>query len=143
MISRIGASSREKIRRHSPPYLRLSLLAEGLAVSALILGGSCLMGAHQNAVQRAEVCVLAVMLALLNSTLNRLVCMAIHSDILLILMIALDYPRCGKTYISTMLTIDFFYESQYNICGICEFSQICIMKDGNPSLKRKEFCHDL
>ena len=39
--------------------------------------------------------------------------------------------------------IDFFSEVQYNICGICEFSQICIMKDGYPSLKRKEFCHDL
>ena len=82
-----------------PPYLRVSLLAEGLAVSALILSGCSLVGAHQNALQRAEVCVLTVMGALLNSTLNGLVCMAIHSVILLILVIDLEYPTRGKTYI--------------------------------------------
>ena len=37
------------------------------------------MGTNQNPLQRAEVCILAMMLALLNSTLNALVCMAIHS----------------------------------------------------------------
>ena len=137
MISRIRTSSREKIRRHLPPYFVFLLLAEGLAVSALILGRSSLVGAHQNAVQRAEVCILAVMLALLNSALNRLVCMAIHRVILLILMIALDYPRYRKTYISITLAIDFFYKSQYNICGICEFSQICIMKDGKAVFEKK------
>ena len=36
-----------------------------------------------------------------------------------------------------MLTIDFFSESQYNICGVCEFSQICIMKGGNPVFEKK------
>ena len=36
------------------------------------------MGTHQDALQGAEVCVLAVMSALGDSTLNALVCMAIH-----------------------------------------------------------------
>ena len=101
------------------------------------------MGAHQNAVQRAEVCILAMVGALLNSTLNALVCVATHRDLLLIFVINIEYPECAKTYISVSLEIDFFSESQYNICGICEFSQICIMKGGNPVFKRKEFCHDL
>ena len=69
---------KRKIRRLMPPYSFLSLLTEGLAVSALILGGVGLMGAHQNPLQGAEVCILAVMLALLDSALNALVCMAIH-----------------------------------------------------------------
>ena len=55
-----------------------SLLAEGLAVSALIHGGICLMGAYQDPLQRAKVGILAVMGALLDSTLNALVCMTIH-----------------------------------------------------------------
>jgi hypothetical protein len=57
------------------------------------------MGTNQNPLQGAEVSVLAVMGALLNSTLNALVCMAIHSVILLILVIDLEYPIHGKTYI--------------------------------------------
>ena len=88
------------------------------------------MGTYQNAVQGAEVCVLAMMRALLNSTLDALVCMAIHSVTPPFLNIALEYPQFCKTYISSVLTIDFFPESQYNICGICEFSQICIIKGG-------------
>ena len=56
-----------------------SLCAEGLAVGALIYSGVGLMGAHQNTLQRAEVGILAVMLALLDSTFNALICMAIHS----------------------------------------------------------------
>ena len=70
---------KRKIRRRLPPYLRFSLLAEGLAVGALVHGRVCLMGTNQNTLQRAEVGILAVMGALLDSTLNALVCMAIHS----------------------------------------------------------------
>ena len=55
------------------------LLPEGLTVGTLIHGRICLMGTHQDPLQRAEICILAVMGALLNSTLNALVCMAIHS----------------------------------------------------------------
>ena len=54
------------------------LHAEGLAVGALVLGGICLMGAHQDLIQRAVVCLLAVMGALLNSAFNALVSLAVH-----------------------------------------------------------------
>ena len=57
----------------------LLLLTEGLAVGALVLSGIHLMGAHHNTLQRTEVGILAVMGALLNSTLDALVCSAIHS----------------------------------------------------------------
>ena len=53
-------------------------LAEGHAVSALVLGGICLVGAHQNALQGAEVCFVTVICALMNSAFNALVCFAIH-----------------------------------------------------------------
>ena len=76
-----------------PPYSVALLLAEGLAVGTLIGSGIHLMGAHQNSFQRAIICILAVMLALLDSTLNALVCMTIHSDILLLIMMILDYPH--------------------------------------------------
>ena len=55
-----------------------SLLAEGLAVGALVSSGIGLMGAYQDPLQGAEIGILAVMCALLDSTLNALVCMAIH-----------------------------------------------------------------
>ena len=80
---------KRKIRRLLPPYLWVSLLAEGLAVGALVLSRRSLVGAHQNTLQRAEVCVLAVILALLNSALNALICMTIHSVILLIFVMSL------------------------------------------------------
>ena len=48
------------------------------------------MGTNQDPLQTAEVRILAVMGALLNSTLNALVCMAIHGDILLIFVMLLD-----------------------------------------------------
>ena len=111
-------------------FLLPLLLAEGLAVSTLVLSRRSLMGAHQNTLQRAEVCILAVMLALLNSTFNRLVCMAIHRVLPPFLKMELEYHQICKTYISFTLMIDFFSENQYNICGMCEFSQICIIKGG-------------
>ena len=74
-----SALVKRKIRRRLPPYLSSSLLAEGLAVGALIHSGIGLMGADQDPLQGAVIGILAVMCTLLNSTLNRLVCMAIHS----------------------------------------------------------------
>ena len=59
----------------SPPVL---LLAERLAVSALIGSGIHLMGAHQDLVQRTEVLVAAVVCALLDGAFNALVGMTIH-----------------------------------------------------------------
>ena len=126
-----------------PPHSFFSLLTEGLAVSALVGSGIGLVSTHQDPLQGAVIGILAVMLALLDGTLNALVCMAIHGFILLFSVMGLDCPECGKTYISATLMIDFFSAIQYNISGMCEFSQICIMEGGNPPLKRKEFCHDL
>jgi len=54
------------------------LLAERLAVSALVGGGIHLVGAHQDLVQRTVVLMAAVMGALLDGTFNALVCMAVH-----------------------------------------------------------------
>ena len=59
------------------------LLTEGHAVGALIHGGVSLVGADENAIQRAVVCVLAMVSALTNSTLDTLVGMAIHIGFLL------------------------------------------------------------
>ena len=55
-----------------------SLLAEGLAVGALVLSGVHLVGTHQNPVQRAVVLILAMVCALLNSTLDTLIGMTVH-----------------------------------------------------------------
>ena len=59
------------------------LLAEGLAVGALVHGGVGLVGAHQDLVQRAVVLTLAVMGTLMDGTLDGLVCIAIHNRFLL------------------------------------------------------------
>ena len=61
-----------------------SALTEGLAVGALIHGGVYLVGAHQNAVQRAVVLFFAVMGALVHGALNALVGMTIHCFFLLL-----------------------------------------------------------
>jgi hypothetical protein len=132
-----SALVKRKIRRRLPPYFGFSLLAEGLAVGALIHSGIGLMGADQDPLQRAEVCILAVMGTLLDSTFNALVCMAIHNFVPPFLMMDLDCPYAQKTYISLSLAIDFFSGIQYNISGICEFSQICIMKGGNTVFEKK------
>ena len=128
---------KRKIRRHLPPHSFFSLLTEGLAVGALVGSGIGLVSTHQDPFQGAEVCILAVMGTLLDSTLNALVCMAIHGFILLFSVMGLDCPECGKTYISATLMIDFFSAIQYNISGMCEFSQICIMKGGKPVFEKK------
>ena len=62
----------------SLPHFLVLLLAEGLAVGALVSSGVGLVSTNQNPLQGAEIGILAVMGALLDSTLNALVCMAIH-----------------------------------------------------------------
>ena len=93
---------KSEIRRQMPPYLRISLLTEGFAVSTLVSSGIGLMGTNQDPLQAAEVRILAVMGALLNGTLNALVCMTIHGVLLLLFVMELGYPRWAKTYISPM-----------------------------------------
>ena len=93
---------KSEIRRQMPPYLRFSLLTEGFAVSTLVSSGIGLMGTNQDPLLAAEVRILAVMGALLNGTLNALVCMTIHGVLLLLFVMELGYPRWVKTYISPM-----------------------------------------
>ena len=69
------------------------LLAEGLAVGALVHGGVRLMGTHQDPVQRAVVLILAVVSALLDGAFDALVCMTVHGFFLLLLISALVYLR--------------------------------------------------
>ena len=57
---------------------RYLLLAEGLAVGALVHGRGSLMGAYQNPVQRTVVFTLAVICTFLYGALNALVCMTVH-----------------------------------------------------------------
>ena len=56
-----------------------SLLAEGQAVGALVLGGGALMGAHHDPVQGTVVGVLGVVGALLDGTLDALV--GVHNEL--------------------------------------------------------------
>ena len=58
---------------------RTLLLLEGLAVGALVHSGVDLVGAHQDALQRAVVGVIAVVSALRNGAFDALVSMAAHS----------------------------------------------------------------
>ena len=70
-------------RRRRSAAVSHSLLAEALAVGALILGGVGLMGTHQNPVQRAVVLMVAVVSAGLDSAFDALVCIAVHIVFLL------------------------------------------------------------
>ena len=65
------------------PVREDSLLAEGLAVGALIHGGIRLMGAYQDPIQRAVVLTGAVMGALVYGALDALVGMTVHKKYLL------------------------------------------------------------
>jgi hypothetical protein len=65
------------------------LLAEGLAVSALIHGRVLLMGAHQDLVQRAVVLGVAVIGTGLNGAFDALVGVAVHDIDLLFLCSAI------------------------------------------------------
>ena len=80
------------------PGTALLLLAEGLAVGTLIHGGVHLMGAHQNLVQGAVVLTLAVVGTLLDRTLDALVGMAVHIDILLCIGFADSMVRMVAIY---------------------------------------------
>ena len=72
------------------------LLAEGLAVGALIHGGICLMGAHHDLVQRAVVLGVAVVSAGPDGAFDALVCVAVHVMFLLLLDSRLVCPGKRK-----------------------------------------------
>ena len=64
-----------------------SSLAEGLAVSALVLSGVSLVSTHQDPIQGAEVFVLAVIGALLYGAFDTFVGVMIHKEILLFIWV--------------------------------------------------------
>ena len=69
-----------KLRQPGLPqssFLQL-LLAEGHAVGALVNSGVHFVGTHQDAVQGAVILVATMVGALLDSTLDALVCMTVH-----------------------------------------------------------------
>ena len=71
------------------------LLAEGLAVGALIHGGIQLVGAHQNPIQGAVIFGIAVIGTLLDGAFDALVCLAAHGVFLLLFGFTDSMPR-GK-----------------------------------------------
>ena len=54
-------------------------LTEGLAVCAGFHSGVCLVRAHKDSLQRAEIGIIAVICALLYSAFDALVCMTTHN----------------------------------------------------------------
>ena len=75
---------------------RCLLLPEGHAVGALVLGRITLMSANQNAIQRAVVCLSAVVCALMHGALDGLVSIAVHDFYLLVKTSALVYASAIK-----------------------------------------------
>ena len=84
------------------------LLAEGLAVGALIHGGICLVGAHQNAVQGAVILSTAVMHALVNCAFDALIGMTIHDPFLLLLVSSLVWLGIMNLYPVSFESVCFF-----------------------------------
>ena len=100
------------------------LLAEGLAVGALFSSGVCLVGAHQDPVQRAVIVVTAVMCTLLNGASDALVCMTAHEIFLLFFRISSLCPYPFDLCIFIIVEVYNFAEvidntpaCLYNICG--------------------------
>jgi hypothetical protein len=67
----------------------LLFLTEGHTVGTLILGGVAFVRTYQDTLQRAVVGFIAVVNALVDSTLNTLVCIAVHVLFLLFSVMAL------------------------------------------------------
>ena len=77
-----------------PLFFRTALLlAEGHAVSALVLGGICLMGTHHDLIQRAVVLLIAMMCTLADSAFDGFVGMAVHKNSLLCFWIRKQYVQ--------------------------------------------------
>ena len=87
------------------------LLAEGLAVGALIDSGVTFVGAHQDAVQGAVILGVAVVSALLDGAFDTLVCIAVHGLFLLLLDYGFIMCLRGK-YIQA---VEIFHKIWY--CG--------------------------
>ena len=74
----VKGSVRKNAAAVAAAFMPFLSLAEGLAVRALVLSGICLVGTHQNPVQRAVVLAVAVICAGLYGAFDTLVCIVIH-----------------------------------------------------------------
>jgi hypothetical protein len=84
------------------------LCPEGLAVGALVLGGVCFMGAHQDAVQGAVVLGIAVVSAGLDGAFNALVGMTVHRKPSFLFDTALVWTKPGNPFRKNLLILHFF-----------------------------------
>lgn len=91
-----------------------SLFAEGFAVSALVHCGVCFMSAYQNPIQRAVICLIAVICALGNGTFDTLICFAIHIFVLLFLVIGLVCTNPENPFYFSVSNIDNLVPFAYN-----------------------------
>ena len=84
-MKRWNSSVNPKVKKKSGGDRRRrdSALTEGLAVGALIHSRILLVGTHQNAVQRAVVCGVAMVCAGLDGAFDALVCVFVHGSYLL------------------------------------------------------------
>ena len=122
---------------------RILLLTEGHAVSALIHGRVCLMGAYQDLVQGAVVLLVTVMGALLDSALDALVGIAVHNRFLLFCKYGTSMRGKEGIMQNQGFPIDIFLPTLYNGCGnLCLVT--VIPKAAQPSFrKERKNCHDL
>ena len=74
----------------------LLLLAEGLAVSALVLSGICFVRTHQNTVQRAVVLAIAMVCAGLNGAFDALIGIIVHVFFLLFVGFVASMTRANE-----------------------------------------------
>ena len=126
-----------KIRRHPPPYFRFTscgrtgsrctVPAWGLLHGYLRACAPESRSSHRRSGMRTDARYTQYSYLHGNSSF----------PILLFSVMVIDCPASKKTYISFSLMIDFFPISHYNIRGICEFSQICIIKGGSTVFEKK------
>ena len=119
---------KEKRRLIPPP--RGLLLAEGLAVGALIHGGSSFVCADHDLVQRAIVLSVTVMGTGPNRAFDALVCVAVHSGFLLFL----DSPLVCPLFRIVLQKLSRFRKSCANfLChALTILSLACIIYAENP-----------
>ena len=113
MIHRVSRAVKKKdVRRHSPP-LGCLLLSVGLTVSTLVLSGVCLVGTHQDPVQRAVILGIAVISTLLDGALDALVCMTVHIGASFVFGFDFSMAQTRKTIQEISPNLAFFIETCY------------------------------
>ena len=92
----LSVKSKNEKRRPAPPLLGL-FLAERLAVGAIRHSGICLVSAYLDLLQRAVVGIVTMVSTLGNGAFDALICMAVHSQFLLLFRFAISMTQRKKT----------------------------------------------